>query len=263
MLRVSRRLRTWAKIENPHVHLGGNIGKSLLLDLPNIKPTDLVILELSSFMLEDTPQINWSPNIAVSPAFNTSLGYPQQAKMGDYNHIVSDATGADAVYTATFNGEQDVYHIRLFPDCNGNGISDVTDLQGASVDCNANKLPDECESAPVCLTAGTIPETGASRMTISKTGSDLLLRWGASCQADDPDYAIYEGTLGSFTSHVPRFCSTAGAKIKLFTPAAGSAYYLVVPTHTVGEGSYGLGNGGERPPSAAAYLPQIMGACIP
>ncbi|HET9299352.1 MAG TPA: sialidase family protein [Candidatus Polarisedimenticolaceae bacterium] len=205
----------------------------------------------------------WSPNIAVTPAFDTSLGYPQQAKMGDYNHIVSDATGADAVYTATFNGEQDVYHIRLFPDCNGNGTSDVTDLQGGSFDCNANQLPDECESAPVCLTAGAIPETGASRVTISKTGSDLLLRWGASCQADDPDYAVYEGTLGSFTSHVPRFCSTGGTKFKLLTPVAGSSYYLVVPTHTIGEGSYGLGNGGERPPSAAACLPQIMGACTP
>ncbi|MCL2646005.1 MAG: UDP-N-acetylmuramoyl-L-alanine--D-glutamate ligase [Phycisphaerales bacterium] len=49
----------------PHAHLGGNIGKSLLPDLPNIRPHDLVVLELSSFMLEDTPAICWSPNIAV------------------------------------------------------------------------------------------------------------------------------------------------------------------------------------------------------
>ena len=49
----------------PNVHLGGNIGKSLLPDLPAIRPTDIVVLELSSFMLEDTPAIRWSPNIAV------------------------------------------------------------------------------------------------------------------------------------------------------------------------------------------------------
>ncbi len=47
------------------VFLGGNIGRSLLLDLPHIRPHDIVILELSSFMLEDTPHVRWSPNIAV------------------------------------------------------------------------------------------------------------------------------------------------------------------------------------------------------
>jgi hypothetical protein len=205
----------------------------------------------------------WSPNVAVSPAFDTSLGYPLQQKMGDYNAIVSDATGADAVYTATFNGEQDVYHIRLFPDCNGNGVSDVTDLQGGTVDCNVNHVPDECESAPVCLTAGTVPETGAGRISILKIGADLRLAWGASCQADDTDYAVYEGTLGSFASHVPRFCSTGGSTFKLFTPASGSTYFLVVPTQVVREGSYGLKSSGERPPSATACFPQATGACSP
>lgn len=51
----------------PRVFLGGNIGKSLLLDLPTIRPQDIVVLELSSFMLEETPAVRggWSPNIAV------------------------------------------------------------------------------------------------------------------------------------------------------------------------------------------------------
>ncbi len=49
----------------PAVFLGGNIGHSLLASLPAMKPADLVVLELSSFMLEDTPRIAWSPNIAV------------------------------------------------------------------------------------------------------------------------------------------------------------------------------------------------------
>jgi UDP-N-acetylmuramoylalanine--D-glutamate ligase len=45
--------------------LGGNIGKSLLFDLPEIKPDDLVVLELSSFMLEHLGAIQWSPHVAV------------------------------------------------------------------------------------------------------------------------------------------------------------------------------------------------------
>jgi UDP-N-acetylmuramoylalanine--D-glutamate ligase len=47
------------------IFLGGNIGKSLLMELPKIRATDVVVLELSSFMLEDTPRIQWSPSIAV------------------------------------------------------------------------------------------------------------------------------------------------------------------------------------------------------
>jgi UDP-N-acetylmuramoylalanine--D-glutamate ligase len=47
------------------VFLGGNIGRSLLADLPLIRPQDLVVLELSSFMLDETPAIRWSPHIAV------------------------------------------------------------------------------------------------------------------------------------------------------------------------------------------------------
>ncbi|MFQ5592057.1 MAG: UDP-N-acetylmuramoyl-L-alanine--D-glutamate ligase [Phycisphaerae bacterium] len=46
------------------VHLGGNIGGSLLNDLSNIDPTDYVVLEMSSAQLEDLPMISWAPRIA-------------------------------------------------------------------------------------------------------------------------------------------------------------------------------------------------------
>jgi UDP-N-acetylmuramoylalanine--D-glutamate ligase len=45
--------------------VGGNIGKSLLDDLPRIDKTHLVVLELSSFMLEHLGQMKWSPHVAV------------------------------------------------------------------------------------------------------------------------------------------------------------------------------------------------------
>ncbi len=45
--------------------LGGNIGRSLLGDLAQIKRDDPVVLELSSFMLEDIPWVAISPHIAV------------------------------------------------------------------------------------------------------------------------------------------------------------------------------------------------------
>jgi UDP-N-acetylmuramoylalanine--D-glutamate ligase len=47
------------------VHLGGNIGVSLLESLDTIGKTDLVVLELSSFMLHYLGAVEWSPHVAV------------------------------------------------------------------------------------------------------------------------------------------------------------------------------------------------------
>lgn len=46
-------------------HVGGNIGRSLLEELPMIAPDHVVVLELSSFQLEDLPLIGVSPHVAV------------------------------------------------------------------------------------------------------------------------------------------------------------------------------------------------------
>jgi hypothetical protein len=66
--------------------------------------------------------VTWSPNVAVSNAFNPFEGYPNQNKIGDYITIVSDNTGGDVAYSATFNfnaarnqHEEDVYYVRVSP----------------------------------------------------------------------------------------------------------------------------------------------------
>lgn len=46
-------------------HCGGNIGHSLLPELHLMTKTDLVVLELSSFMLEHLADLKWSPHVAV------------------------------------------------------------------------------------------------------------------------------------------------------------------------------------------------------
>jgi hypothetical protein len=56
--------------------------------------------------------LTWAPNRPLSPPFNHSLGYPMQNKMGDYIAMVSLDEGACIAYTATFNGEQDIYFVR-------------------------------------------------------------------------------------------------------------------------------------------------------
>ena len=57
--------------------------------------------------------LTWSANEPLSPSFDPHLGWPQQNKIGDYYDMVSDAAGADLAYAATFNGEQDVYYLRI------------------------------------------------------------------------------------------------------------------------------------------------------
>ena len=92
---------------------------------------------------------SWSPNTVMSPSFNSHLGWPNQNKMGDYFDMVSDRLGANLAYAATFNGEQDVYFLRIGDhDCNGNGVADADDIAlSLSGDCNQNSIPDECEIA--------------------------------------------------------------------------------------------------------------------
>jgi hypothetical protein len=66
--------------------------------------------------------VTWSANVAVSNSFNPFEGYPNQNKIGDYITIVSDATGGNVAYAATFNfnparnqHEEDVYYVRVAP----------------------------------------------------------------------------------------------------------------------------------------------------
>ncbi len=90
----------------------------------------------------------WSPNIPISPVFDSYVGWPEnQRKIGDYYQMVSDNLGVNVAYAATFNGEQDIYFLRIGPwDCNGNEIDDAVDIgEARSGDCNANEVPDECE----------------------------------------------------------------------------------------------------------------------
>lgn len=57
--------------------------------------------------------LTWSTNQRLTGAFNPHLGWPNQRKMGDYYHMVSDSFGVDLAFSATFNLEQDVYYGRI------------------------------------------------------------------------------------------------------------------------------------------------------
>lgn len=89
----------------------------------------------------------WSPNVPLTGPFDPRLGYPQQSKIGDYYEMISDNVGANLACATTFNGEQDVWFIRIGDfDCNGNGVADTIDILNQTVtDYNNSLIPDRCE----------------------------------------------------------------------------------------------------------------------
>ena len=107
------------------------------------------------YAFSDDGGLSFQGNFPMTPVFDSFVGWPQQNKLGDYYDMISDRVGADLAYAATFNGEQDVYYLRIGDyDCNGNGVADPDDIAGlTSGDCNSNDIPDECEIA-----AGTLAD---------------------------------------------------------------------------------------------------------
>ena len=125
-----------------------------------------------------------------------------------------------------------------------------------------------CSDLPPCpdTCPGAVPDgrrvAGLPLTAELSPGGQIVLNWDTSCSAIDVDYEIYEGVIGEFFSHEPKFCSTAAGTSAIFTPAVESSYYLVVPRSADQEGSYGItSNRVERPRRASACLLQTVGRC--
>jgi hypothetical protein len=111
--------------------------------------------------------------------------------------------------------------------------------------------------------AGEIPSGAQGEpLRIGKAAGDSIsLSWSPSCLVSAVDYAVYEGALGDFGSHVERSCSTAGSTMAVFSPASGDRYYLVVPLSQDREGGYGAASSGPRGEGLSACLPQSSAGC--
>jgi hypothetical protein len=104
----------------------------------------------------------WSPNVPVSDSFNPTEGWPQQNKIGDYITIVSDNTGGNVAYSATFNfnptrgqHEQDVYYVRVFP--TGGGTPTPTPTASPTPSATATPTSTPTPTATATPTATSTP----------------------------------------------------------------------------------------------------------
>ena len=117
--------------------------------------------------------------------------------------------------------------------------------------------------------AGAVPDGGSrpgSSLTVEPAGGgDLSLSWGSSCALTDDDYAVYEGTMDDFTSHVPVTCGTEGGTTAIITPEGGNTYYIIAPFNsTAHEGSHGLrSDGSERSSGCPTCRTRVAGCPVP
>src|SRR5262249_15915269 len=103
--------------------------------------------------------VTWAANIPVSDSFDPQAGYPNNDKIGDYITIVSDTTGGNVAYAATFNvnpnavggHEQDVYYVRVFP--TGGGTPTPTPTASPTPTATATTTPTASATATATPTA--------------------------------------------------------------------------------------------------------------
>jgi hypothetical protein len=129
----------------------------------------------------------------------------------------------------------------------------VADAQRWSAVIEAGQIGDACP----CLggAPGRVPDGDELpgvplRLGRSLTPGLVELTWSASCSATATDYAIYEGTIGTWNVHSQKTCSTGGLAATI-APGSGDHYYLVVPLDAVAEGSYGVDSEGTQHSPAA------------
>jgi len=175
--------------------------------------------------------VTWSPNVAVSNTFNPFLGYPNQNKMGDYMTIVSDNTGGDVAYAATFNSEEDIYYVRVVP-----GVAPPTPTPSATVPPTPTPTP----ASPTPTPSATVPPTPTptpsgpppSDISVFKDDSPDPVRVG-----QDLTYSITVRNNGFFGVVDVTMTDTlpAGVKFVSVVPSQGSCTGTSTVTCNLGE----------------------------
>ncbi len=131
----------------------------------------------------------WSPNEQASPTWTSTIGWPNQSKIGDYYHMVSDAGGADLAWAATFSGGQDVYYLRI-----QNQVAAVSGDLAGPVRLHAN-LPNPFSSSTAIRY--DVPVEGPVRLEVFDPGGRRVT-------------TLVDGFVGGGT-HLARWDGTDGA----------------------------------------------------
>ncbi len=109
------------------------------------------------------------------------------------------------------------------------------------------------------------PPGEAASILLSKAGPGALtISWSPSCLAGAEGYAIYQGQIGDWYSHVPIGCFDDEDDLtETFPMPGGGPYYLVVPYNENDEGSHGVDSAGQPRPRVAevCVATQVTATC--
>jgi hypothetical protein len=181
--------------------------------------------------------VTWSPNVAVSAPFNPFQGYPNQNKIGDYITIVSDNTGGNVAYSATFNfnaargqHEEDVYYVRVFPSGGGTPTptptATATSTPTATATATATHTPTPTATAthtPTATATATTTSTATPTATATATATATPT---ATATATPTATATATATVTTTATATPTATATATAT------ATPSATATATPTAT-------------------------------
>jgi len=137
--------------------------------------------------------LTWAPNRPVSPPFDTSVGYPQQNKIGDYLGVIALNDATCVAYSATFNGEEDIYFLRM-PDL---PIKLTISSAGTNVEVSWNAIPGNtyCLQYKSSLTAPW--PLGSNQVCLIATNSQITVSDGLVAGGDQRYYRVVVTAYGS------------------------------------------------------------------
>ena len=177
----------------------------------------------------------WAANVALTPQWNSQVGFPNQNKIGDYYHMVSDNAGASLAYAATFNGEQDVYYMRISAGCTAPVVNPISNASASCGVAFASPAPStSAGTAPITWSLGGSPPAG---MTINSTTG--VVSWPAPVTTGSP-YAITTTATNACGNNSQSWTLTVGANAPTINSIAngfavcGSPYTSPAPTASGG-----------------------------
>ena len=164
-------------------------------------------------------------------------GYPNQNKIGDYITIVSDNTGGNVAYSATFNfnpsrgqHEEDVYYVRVSPSGGGTPTptptASPTPTPTPTATATATATPTATPTATHTPTATATPT--ATTPTPTPTGTPAGCSWSAGPDMPTPlvrAVGVYFQPDGNFYTMGGRTSDTAGSDFQhvlRYTPSTNS-----------------------------------------
>src|SRR2546427_9630836 len=173
--------------------------------------------------------VTWAPNVQVSNTFNPFEGYPNQSKIGDYINIVSDATGGNVAYSATFNfnpgngqHEEDVYYVRVAPTAGPTPTPTPTPPVKVNLSVSPTQI-NEGQTATYTVTASsTVSQSitvGYAMSGTATNGTDYKLSGTANQVTIPVGQSSATVTLKSKIDHV-----TEGTETATMTLQPGSGY---------------------------------------